>query len=71
MGAISDFSAWMKASRTKPQLVPSTTPIITRGSQDGALYVQSIVPTKHVLVDEGSYFVTTNPTPSTPIAYCP
>lgn len=40
-----------------------------RGSRYGEAYVLTMVPTKHMLADEGSYFVTTNPTPSTLIAY--
>jgi hypothetical protein len=69
MGAIQDLQAWLKASRVKPQLQPNTTQMPARGSQDGAIYTQSLVPTKHVLADEGSYFVTTNPTPQTVLAY--
>lgn len=34
----------------------------------GEVYTQGVVPTKHVLADEGSYFVTGSPTPGTGIA---
>src|SRR5262249_19118303 len=40
-----------------------------RGTRYGALFVESTVPTKHVLADEGSYMATTNPTPGTALAY--
>lgn len=69
MGAIQDALIRALASRIKPQYTPNTQQVVLRGSPDGAQYVQSLVPTKQVLCDEGSYFVTTNPTPSTPIAY--
>jgi hypothetical protein len=69
MGAIQDFTAWWKTSRIKPQFQPNTSAMPARGSQDGSLYVQSIVPSKHVLCDEGSYFITTNPVPQTVLAY--
>lgn len=69
MGVVNDFLNWLTVSRAKPQYVPATNKVEARGSQDGSLYVLNRVPTKQILCDEGSYFVTTNPTPSTPIAY--
>lgn len=39
-----------------------------RGDGYGDTYVQSVVPTKHVLAEEGSYFKATTPTPGTGIA---
>jgi len=35
----------------------------------GGVYTYNIVPSKHVLADEGSYFVTTTTTPGTAFAY--
>lgn len=39
-----------------------------RGGRFGEQYNLSLVPTKHLLADEGSYFVATTPTPGTGIA---
>jgi hypothetical protein len=64
-----DFVSWGTVSRTKPQLQPPTTKMPFRVAQDGVQAVQSLVPTKQVLADEGSYFVSTNPTPSSGLAY--
>ncbi len=64
-----DVLAQGAASRAKPLTVPDTQNVKMRTSREGALYVQSISPGKQVLCEEGSYFVTTNPTPSTAIAY--
>lgn len=69
MGVRQDFINWMKVSRVKAQYQPTTSEMATRGTPDGALVVQSVVPTKHVLADEGSYFITTNPTPQSVLAY--
>jgi hypothetical protein len=64
-----DFVPWLIASRTKAQFQVNTTEMRLRGTQDGAIVAQNIVPTKQSLCDEGSYFVTTSPTPGTAIAY--
>ena len=40
-----------------------------RGGRYGEQYMLSLIPTKHVLADEGSYFIATNPTPGTALAY--
>jgi len=40
-----------------------------RGGRYGEQYMLSLVPTKHLLADEGSYFIATNPTPGTALAY--
>lgn len=69
MAARQDVVGWLKTSRVKPQIQPNTSEMPARGSPDGTLYTQNVVPTKHVLVDEGSYFITTNPTPQTVLAY--
>lgn len=39
-----------------------------RNSAYGERHVLSVVPTKHLIAEEGSYFVTTNPTPGTTVA---
>lgn len=69
MGIRQDFVNWLRVSRVKPQYSPNTLEMAMRGGPDGSLFMQSLVPTKQVLCDEGSYFVTTNPTPSTGLAY--
>ena len=40
-----------------------------RGGRYGEQYVLPLIPTKHLLADEGSYFIATNPTPGTALAY--
>ena len=40
-----------------------------RGGRYGEQYVFSLVPTKHMLADEGTYFIATNVTPGTAQAY--
>lgn len=40
-----------------------------RGGRYGEQYMLSLIPTKHLLADEGSYFIATNPTPGTALAY--
>lgn len=56
--------------RTKP--VPLSDGVVAgtyaRASRYGDLSVQSLVPTKHLLADEGSYFTAGNATPGTGIA---
>lgn len=44
-------------------------PTAPRSSPYGEVSVLSPVPTKHLLADEGSYFVATNATPGTALAY--
>jgi hypothetical protein len=67
MGNPADVLNQIVASRVKPLIVPDTTPTKQRGARDGTAYVQALF--SKVLCEEGSYFSTTNPTPSTPIAY--
>lgn len=56
-------------SRALPQPVPdSTSSGPGRMGRTRELYTLSIVPTKHLLADEGSYYVATTPTPGTGIA---
>ena len=40
-----------------------------RGGRYGEQYVLPLISTKHLLADEGSYFIATNPTPGTALAY--
>ena len=58
-----------QVSRVKPTLTPQNTDVDSRCMGDGAAFVQNLMSTKHSLVDEGSYFVTTNPIPQTVLAY--
>lgn len=69
MANILDFLGRIQVSRTKPLTTPQNQPAAIRGLSDGTQMVQNMVPTKHQLSDEGSYFITTNPTPSTVLAY--
>lgn len=66
-----DVNQLVKVSRTLPAATPDGPAAIgnPRGSRYLEQYVLSLVPTKHLLADEGQYFVTTNPTPGTPITY--
>ena len=57
-----------RASRALPQPVPDTNSTDIRTGRYGEVMVQSAHGFKHVLSDEGSYFVATNPTPFTGIA---
>ena len=58
----------LRTSRTLPQPVPDSQPVLGRGGRYGSAIVESLTPTKHVLSDEGSYFAVGNPTPGTGIA---
>jgi len=59
-----------RIARTKPQKQPDgTPPAQQRFDQYGSNYVESLVPTKHLLADEGSYFYATNPTIDTQVTY--
>jgi len=64
-----DFSNLARASRNLPQPVPDTSEIEMRCSRYGDQTTVSLIPTKHVLSDEGSYFVATNATPGTAVLY--
>lgn len=55
-------------SRGLPQPSSDTIEREMRLSRYGGQMVESVIPTKHVLSDEGSYFAVTNPTPGTAIA---
>jgi hypothetical protein len=60
---------WGKVGRAKPLPQVDTSQIPLRAGRYGDLYMQNVVPTKHVLAEEGTYFALTNPTPGTAIAY--
>lgn len=55
--------------QARPTVVAEGSEVSTRASKYGDISVQSIVNKNHLLADEGSYFVTTNPTPGTGIAF--
>jgi hypothetical protein len=60
----------LRASRTLPQPVAGDQiDVEARGDRYGNQYVMNMTPTKHGLADEGSYFVLTNTTPGTGIAF--
>lgn len=69
MGVINDLQAWVRASRALPQATPDGVQTLSRGGKYGEMYVQAIIPTKHSLADEGSYFSLTNPTLGTAVTY--
>ncbi len=58
-----------RVSRALPQATPDGQPSIQRLGRYGGNMVENVIPTKHTLADEGSYFVSTNPTPGTALAY--
>lgn len=69
MGVVNDIKQFLTPSRTKPLYSPPTVPIPARSTLLGEAYVQVTLPIKQSLCEEGSYYVTTNPTPGTGIAY--
>lgn len=58
-----------RSSRALPQANPDAQPVEFRLSRYGDQQILALVPTTHALADEGSYFVATNPVPSTVLAY--
>lgn len=64
-----DVLGWARISRGLPQPDTDTDPIPNRVSRYGENFVSPVVPTKHNLADEGSYFVASNPTPGTGVAH--
>ena len=64
-----DFINWFKVARRLPLPQVDTSEIPGRSGRYGELYTQSLVSTRQVLVEEGTYFSITNPTPGTAIAY--
>lgn len=68
-GILQELLGKYGVSRIKPKRSSAGTLVQQRGSPYGDGYVQSLIPTKHLLAEEGSYFVVTNPTPGTGFAY--
>ena len=64
-----DFINWFKVARRLPLPQVDTSEIPGRSGRYGELYTQSLVSTRQVLAEEGTYFSITNPTPGTAIAY--
>jgi hypothetical protein len=58
----------LQASRSLPQPVSDGQEVKARGGKYGELYGLNLYNKAHGLAEEGSYFVTTNPTPGTGIA---
>ena len=56
------------ASRLLPAPSPDGTVVNLRANRYGDVMAQPVITKKHVLADEGTYFVCTNPTPGTAIA---
>jgi hypothetical protein len=64
-----DVNPTGRVSRVLPQVNQDLSLVQNqRLSRYGEPYVQSLVPTKHILADEGQYFVVTNPTIGTGVA---
>lgn len=62
------FLSQLFASRALPQAVGAdTNPVNQRADRFGDTYVNSRVPTRHIIADEGAYFSATNPTIGTGI----
>ncbi len=57
-----------RASRDLPQGTPDTNVIGVRTSRFGDMMTVPLHGKKQALADEGSYYISTNPTPGTPIA---
>lgn len=49
-----------EAHKILPLPFPETNDIPARGGRYGEIYTQNLIPTKHLLADEGSYFITNN-----------
>jgi hypothetical protein len=66
-----DTNLLVKVSRALPAPVSADGAVVgnPRASRYLEQLVQPVVLTKHVLADEGAYFLATNPTPGTAIAY--
>lgn len=64
-----DVENYGEVHRNLPIPLVENTPGIMRVGRYGDARTESIVPTKHVLADEGTYYVATNPTPGTGVAY--
>ena len=69
MSVRTDIIQFFRTSKNLPPAQTDTNEIAIRGTRYGEAIVQNVITTKQALCDEGSYFVTTNPTPGTPIAY--
>ena len=69
MGGLIQQIGKLLVGKTKPSYMQQNTRAAARGSPFGEQYVQSVIPTKHVLAEEGSYFVVTTPVPGTAITY--
>lgn len=71
MAIANDSQAKGIVSRGLPQAQPDTNSIYDRSDRYGGKFVSSVVPTKHLLADEGGYFVATNNqlTPTTPNSF--
>jgi hypothetical protein len=69
MSVRNDIVQWFRVMKGLPVSQPDTTEMPMRGTRYGEAIVQNVVSTKQSLADEGTYFVCTNPTPGTPIAY--
>jgi hypothetical protein len=66
----SDVNPLYRTSRALPQIYQDSALVANpRSSRYNEAYVQSITPTKHILADEGQYFVATNPTIGTGVAH--
>ncbi len=59
----------VRTRRLRPPVQSDGDLITPRGLRDGTAAVQNLVPTKQALVEDGSYFVVTNPTPESVLAY--
>lgn len=55
--------------RIRPDANPEYTEEEFRLTKYGSLYVESIIPTSHMLADEGSYYMTSSPTPGTGLPF--
>lgn len=64
-----DLSLNVEIDRQIPDAESDSTEKALRGGRYGEAYVQSLIPTTHLLPDEGTYQIATSPTPGTGIAF--
>lgn len=69
MGLVDDVKTRMEVHRALPVPQSESLEVEARAGRYGSQIIESIIPTKHLLADEGSYFICTNPTIGTAVAY--
>jgi hypothetical protein len=68
MANVLDFLNWGRTSRNLPQSANDVISQQARFGRYGEQYCLPLIPTKHLLADEGSYYVWSNQSPGTVVA---